>query len=156
MTWLFLKIGARPADKQYDSGGFVTTIEHISAALDEHEEWLGSLRAAMAMGGTDLHLADIYDDHQCVFGRWLRRREVDEETRRSQFFSACVELHRRLHLTAGDVVALVIAGRAYPSPDLIEAAQTFRQVSHLFTRALHAWHHSAAHPTEVFEPVTVM
>jgi hypothetical protein len=132
-------------------GGFVTTSEQITAALEAHDQWLGCLRAAMATGGTNLRVEQIRDDRLCEFGRWLRSPEVDTETRKSQLYCACVELHRRLHLAAGDVITLVTAGRAYPSPELVEAAQQFHRVSHQFAHAMLGWLKS-----EALEPVVIM
>lgn len=128
----------------------MTISDKITSALDAHDQWLTRLRAAMAMGGSELRVEDIRDDRQCEFGQWVQVSDIGSEFETSQHFRICVELHGRMHMAAADVVGLVLAGKAYPAPELMEAAQLFRKVSQHFAKAMRAWQEA-----EVPEPVSV-
>ncbi|HEX5228396.1 MAG TPA: CZB domain-containing protein [Bryobacteraceae bacterium] len=118
----------------------MTTVkDQIEAAIGAHGLWKGRLRAAIDNGRSDMPVATVRDDHQCSFGRWLFGQELDNQEKKSRHYKICVDLHRRFHLAAADVMALALAGKKQEAAQALEGNRDFKALSTELTRALMVW-----------------
>lgn len=83
-------------------------------------------------------------DDQCAFGKWLYGETLHRELKQSAHYQKCVELHRRFHLAAGDVLSLALAGRKEEAARAMEPGSEFAQISGALASALTAWDTRAA------------
>ena len=113
--------------------------EQIASAVGAHGLWKGRLRAAVESGVTDVPVEVARDDRQCGFGRWLHGARVDEKARRSSHYATCMELHRRFHQAAAEVLSLAVAGKKQEASKALAPDREFTRASIDLTRAMLAW-----------------
>lgn len=114
----------------------MTIDEQINSAIGAHGLWKGRLRAAINSGNSDLSVSVVRDDHQCAFGKWLNGADIDAGMKSSKHYGACVELHRRFHGAAADVLALAIAGKKEAASHALGRDQAFGKLSAELIRTL--------------------
>lgn len=118
----------------------MTTLEdQISAAIGAHGLWKGRLRTAIDSGSTDLTAAEIQDDHQCSFGKWLHGPELNAQDKTSRHYKTCVDLHRRFHSAAAAVLSLALQGKKQEASEALDGNGGFKRLSTELTRALMEW-----------------
>jgi methyl-accepting chemotaxis protein len=117
----------------------VTFEEQITAAIGAHGSWKGKLRSAIDSGTYELSSSVIRDDHRCNFGKWLHDPNLSPAARTSKYFGNCVELHRRFHAAAADVVSLVEAGDRQNATKAMNTQGAFGKISSELTAEMMAW-----------------
>ncbi len=113
--------------------------QQITAAVGAHGLWKGRLRAAVDKAASDLHTEAVRDDHQCSFGKWLHGADLDPKIKRSKHYGTCLELHRRFHVAAAEVLLLALAGKKREASGALGADGEFHKASLALTRAMLAW-----------------
>jgi methyl-accepting chemotaxis protein len=113
--------------------------DQISAAIGAHGLWKGRLRTAIEKGVSETPVNVVRDDRQCNFGKWLHGPELDATAKKSAHYGACVEIHRRFHSAAADVLQLAMSGKKDEASRLLAPDQPFGKISSELTREMLAW-----------------
>lgn len=113
--------------------------QQITAAVGAHGLWKGRLRAAVDSGKCDIAVNVARDDNQCNFGKWLHGPEIDAAAKQSKGYGTCVELHRRFHYAAAEILSLALEGRKQEAAAALGGEREFSKVSADLTRAMMAW-----------------
>jgi hypothetical protein len=117
----------------------MTLKEQLTAGIAAHGLWKGKLRAAIDSGVSDLHSAVIRDDHHCNFGKWLHGAYIEPKDKATKSYATCADLHRRFHLAAADIVALVEAGNKQKASEGLNGNGQFNSISSELTGAMMSW-----------------
>jgi hypothetical protein len=113
--------------------------EQIVVEIGEHRLWKARLRSIVESGTCDTTTDVVRDDHQCSLGKWLHGAEIDGQSKKSPHYKACVELHRRFHIAAAEIVSLAVAGKKREASTALYSGRDFNDTSRELTRELLAW-----------------
>ena len=113
--------------------------EQIKSAIGAHGLWKVRLKQAIDSGGNGLSVNVVRDDHKCAFGTWLHGSNFQPGVTQSENYRSCVELHRRFHCAAADVLSLVIAGKKQDATAALGARGEFSRISAELTNAMMSW-----------------
>lgn len=113
--------------------------DQIAAAIGAHGLWKGRLKAAIASGTSDMPIDVVRDDHQCNFGKWLHGPELGAAEKNSPHYQTCMQLHRRFHLAAAEILSLAIAGKKNEASEALGKGHNFAAISVELTKAMVSW-----------------
>jgi hypothetical protein len=112
-------------------------LKEVTAAIGAHGAWKMRLKTVVAVGRSEVSVADIKSDCKCAFGTWLYGPSIDAETRRGMPYQVVKRLHAEFHECAGRVVDLSVKGRKDEARGILE--DEFAQRSEKLGRALNKW-----------------
>jgi methyl-accepting chemotaxis protein len=113
--------------------------QQINAAVGAHGMWKAKLRTAIESGHCDVSVAAIRDDHRCTFGSWLHGEARKAGMKNRAQYQTCVDLHKRFHGAAADVVSLALAGKKNEAQTAASAGGEFGRASAELTTAMLIW-----------------
>ena len=100
--------------------------------------WKAKLLAAIQAGHSEVSADDIRHDDRCELGKWLLS-EASETLRHSPHYEKSVELHRRFHVVASEVLTCALNGRRHEAMSAIAAQGVFTEASSALVNELLAW-----------------
>ncbi len=118
----------------------IGTQEQIQLALAAHATWRDRLRVAIETQSSEVAVDDVRRDDHCDFGTWIYGATVGPDVKESAGYQNCVELHRRFHSAAGNVLSAALAGNVKEASRAMGPGGEFAKISAALTSALMAWH----------------
>jgi len=134
ISLVVLRLGAMISG-QTDS----STHEQIHLALAAHAAWKQRLIDAIEKQSSTVAAGTARLDNQCAFGKWLYGATLGRAVKRSAKYRECLELHRRFHLAAGDVLSLALAGDRHGASRAMAPGGEFARISESLSSALMEW-----------------
>jgi methyl-accepting chemotaxis protein/methyl-accepting chemotaxis protein-1 (serine sensor receptor) len=126
--------------------GDTTTAEQIQNALAAHAAWKQRLRAAIEKRSSTFAAATVQRDDQCAFGKWIHGANHTRAVKQSADYQKTLDLHRRFHLAAANILSAALAGRKEEATRAMEKGSEFVEASAALESTLKAWY---AKSTEV-------
>lgn len=108
----------------------------VHATIQAHCLWKAQLSTALTLGTTPFRAADVSRDDRCRCGQWLQGMRSE---RTSQRWERAREIHARFHAEAGNVLALVLAGKRSEARALASPGGPYLEASQLFIEELQSW-----------------
>jgi HAMP domain-containing protein len=113
--------------------------EQIQLALSAHGAWKQRLIDAIEKRSSAIAVGAARVDDQCAFGKWLHGETLDSAVKRSERYRHCLELHRRFHVAAGDVLSLALTGDKAAASRAMAPDSEYARVSGSLSSALMEW-----------------
>ncbi|MGA2144759.1 MAG: methyl-accepting chemotaxis protein [Bryobacteraceae bacterium] len=118
--------------------------EHIRNALDAHAVWKQRLCAAVETRSSNTTVDAVRRDDQCAFGKWIHGPTIGPAMKRTADYQKTVDLHRRFHLAAGNVLAAALAGKKQEAMRAMEQGSEYAGVSAALSDVLRDWYTRSA------------
>ena len=115
-----------------------TIAEQIQKAINAHGIWKVKLGQMVDSGTVSMTADEARADNLCPLGQWLYG-PVDPSLKASSHFATVVDLHKRFHQAAGEIVAKSVARKRTEALEAMEFGSTFKQVSAKLVIELTAW-----------------
>jgi chemoreceptor zinc-binding protein len=122
----------------------MNTHQQIVKAIGAHGMWKARLQKAIDQGVSDVSVAVARQDNQCDFGKWLYATDLPAETKGSQHYTQCRDLHRQFHVAAAKVLTLALAAKKDEAAHAIGMGSEFANCSASLTKAMMNWDKEAA------------
>ena len=113
--------------------------DQIQLALSAHAAWKQRLMDAAEKQTSAVAADTARLDDQCAFGKWLHGSTLGHAAKQTAHYRQCLELHRRFHAAAGDVLALALAGKKEEAHRAMAPGSEFARISESLASALMAW-----------------
>ncbi len=113
--------------------------EQIQLALSAHGAWKQRLIDAIEKRSSAIAVGTARVDDQCAFGKWLYGETLERGVKRSEQYGRCLELHRRFHAAAGDVLSLALAGDKDAASRAMAPGSEYARVSGALSSTLMEW-----------------
>lgn len=116
----------------------------IERAIGAHGMWKTRLKSAIVSGMCDTPASTIRAENQCEFGKWLLGPDIPTAVKAAPSYREVRKLHAEFHVRAGEVAALVAAGRKAEASGMLELNGPFAKASAQLTSAMIAWKRDVA------------
>lgn len=114
--------------------------EQIQNALAAHAAWRERLRTAVETQSSTFAVETLQRDDQCAFGKWIHGETLSRAMKKSADYRKIVDLHRRFHIAAANVLSAALSGRKEEAVRAMEKGSEFAEVSAALSATLMAWH----------------
>jgi hypothetical protein len=114
----------------------MTTVEMTAKAVQSHAQWKIRLQSAISTGKSDFDPAQVRQDNQCDFGKWLYAVPHGE---RDELWRTAVDLHAKFHKEAGAILATALAGDKDQAKAAMTEGSAYAQISRELSGHMMKW-----------------
>ncbi len=116
----------------------MSTLDEIEQAIAAHAQWKQRLNDAIVCGRSDWTPAEVRQDCNCQFGKWLYDG-IDPKEKTSKAYAKILSMHALFHKEAGTVLELALNGEQQEAKLRVAIGGVYLKISSELIHEMQNW-----------------